>query len=144
MKLKLLNTRAGLVPLYDEDFDEKKKLTIGGEYLAEIKLLRNLSFHRKYFALINAAWAMQSEAITQHYKESIDAFRKSVEVAAGYYDEVYSLTRGEWLQVPKSIAFNAMDEAEFNTLYERVKDVLFAVFLKSVKEEEFLHIMQNF
>lgn len=144
MKLKLLNTRAGLVPLYDEDFDEKKKLTIGGEYIAEIKLLRNLAFHRKYFALINAAWALQSEPVVKHFKENIDGFRKTLEVEAGYYEEVYNLTRGEVLQVPKSIAFDKMDEAEFSTLYERVKDVLFATFLKSVKEEEFLSIMQNF
>lgn len=144
MELKLLNTRAGLIPLYDEDFDEKKKLKIGGEYLATIKVIRNLQFHRKYFALINAAWALQSEGIVEHYRDNINAFRKSIEVAAGYYEEVYSIARGEWLQVPKSIAFTKMDEAEFSELYERVKDVLFRIFLKGVKEEEFLSIMQNF
>lgn len=55
MKLQLLNTTRGLVPLYDEDFEEKKKLKLGTEYTAEIKVSRNSKFHRKYFALLNAA-----------------------------------------------------------------------------------------
>lgn len=55
MKIKLLNTSVGLKPLYDEDFEEKKKLKIGEVYEATIKRPRNLSFHRKYFGLINLA-----------------------------------------------------------------------------------------
>lgn len=52
MKLYLLNTREGLKPMYDEDYDEKKKLKIGEVYEAEIRQPRNLRFHRKYFALL--------------------------------------------------------------------------------------------
>ena len=61
MKIKLLNTSVGLKPLYDEDFEEKKKLKIGEVYEATIKRPRNLSFHRKYFGLINLAWEYQNE-----------------------------------------------------------------------------------
>jgi len=77
MKIRLLNTARGLIPCYDDDFDEKKKLKIGEEYVAEI-------------------------------------------------------------------AFDKMDEAEFSELYERVKDVLFEVFLKNISIEEFEANLMNF
>ena len=52
MELYLRNTSSGLVPLYDEDYDKKKKLIIGKDYKAKITLARNLKFHRKFFALV--------------------------------------------------------------------------------------------
>ena len=77
MKIKLLNTSVGLKPLYDEDFEEKKKLKIGEVYEATIKRPRNLSFHRKYFGLINLAWEYQNEIAVEHFKHSIELFRKT-------------------------------------------------------------------
>jgi hypothetical protein len=56
MKLFLQNTTHGLIPCYDADYDEKKKLKAGKVYKVEIKLARNYDFHKKYFALINCAW----------------------------------------------------------------------------------------
>lgn len=143
MKLLLLNTPAGLKPLYDADYDEKRKLRIGEVYSAEIKKVRNLQFHRKYFALINVAWEYQGEAITTHFGD-IEQFRKTVEVAAGHCDRVYHLGTQSWMEIPKSIAFDKMDDTEFADLYERVKGVLFSVFLKDVNQEEFIRIVNTF
>lgn len=144
MKLLLLNTPAGLKPLYDADYDEKKKLRIGEVYSAEVKKARNIQFHRKYFSLINTAWEYQGEATMAHFGGNIEAFRKCVEVAAGHCDRVYHLASKSWLEVPKSIAFDKMDETEFSDLYNRVKDVLFRVFLRNIDEEEFIRIVETF
>jgi hypothetical protein len=144
MKLLLLNTPTGLKPLYDADFDEKRKLRLGEVYTAEVKLARNIQFHRKYFALINTAWEYLNEATTAHFGGNVEAFRKCVEVAAGHCDRVYHLASKSWLEVPKSIAFDKMDEAAFGDLYERVKDVLFRVFLKDIDEKEFIRIVETF
>jgi hypothetical protein len=144
MKLKLLNTAHGLIPMYDSDYGEKKKLKIGDIYEADVKLARNYEFHKKYFALINCAWAYQNEKVENHFKRSADQFRKTVEIAAGHCDTVYSIERREWLETPKSISFGKMDEAEFKELYDRVKDVLFAVFLKHITEKEFTENLSNF
>jgi hypothetical protein len=57
---------------------------------------------------------------------------------------VYSIERREWLEIPKSIAFDKMDEAAFSDLYERVKDVILSTFLHNVDEEEFLHKLSGF
>ena len=97
-------------------------LRIGEVYNAEIKLARNLNFHRKYFALINCAWEYQNEDTTKHFK-NVECFRKTVEIAAGNCEPVYNLQLGQWVEIPKSIAFDKMDENEFRDLYERVKDV---------------------
>ena len=136
--MMMLNTPVGLKPLYDEDYDEKRKLKIGESYEVTVKKARNVSLHRKYFSLIHTAWEYQNERVTEHFHHSEEAFRKTVEVAAGWCEPCYSIERREWLEIPKSIAFDRMDETEFRELYERVKDVLFKYFLKNVTPEEFM------
>ena len=144
MKINLLNTMSGLKPLYDSDHDEKKKLKIGEVYEATIKRPRNLSFHKKYFALINLAWEYQNEKAVEHFHQNIELFRKTIEVAAGWCEPIYSIDRKEWVEVPKSISFDKMDADEFEQLYERVKDVLFKYFLKHISVEEFEKNLINF
>ena len=143
MKLLLLNTSQGLKPCYDEDYDEKKKLKIGEVYEVTIKKARNYLLHKKYFSLINTAWEYQSERVVEHFK-NVDCFRKTVEIAAGWCDTVYSISRKEWVEIPRSIAFDKMDDLEFRELYERVKDVLFKYFLKNISEEEFTRNLINY
>lgn len=144
MELLLYNTPEGLKPCYDEDYDEKKKLKIGETYRAKITLLRNARFHRKYFALIKLAWEYQNESTIAHFRNDVELFRKTVEIAAGHCEPVYNIELKAWVDIPKSIAFDKMDEAAFRDLYERVKDVLFAMFLMNIDEEEFLHHLSNF
>lgn len=144
MDIYLLNTVEGLKPCYDEDYEEKKKLKIGQKYKAKITLARNLEFHRKYFALINCAWAYQNERTVEHFKHSVEGFRKTVEIAAGHCDTVYNIGLKSWTDIPKSIAFDKMDEFEFRELYEGVKRVLFTVFLKDISEYDFTRNLSNF
>jgi len=65
-------------------------------------------------------------------------------MSAGHCDTIYSIHRNEWIETPKSISFDKMDEIEFQDLYDRVKDVLFNVFLKKVSEDEFMKNLVNF
>ena len=144
MELYLLNTSEGLKPMYDADYEEKKKLKKGHTYKAKITLARNIDFHRKYFKLINLAWDYQNESVVEFFKHSVESFRKSVEMAAGFYDTIFSIARKEWIEIPRSIAFDKMDEFEFGELYENVKRVLFQVFLKDISEEEFNNVLKDF
>lgn len=143
MKLHLRNTVSGLVPIDDYAYDEKRKLKIGEVYQAEVKLCRNYRFHKLYFALINCAWEYLPERQAEGFR-SKGNFRKYVEVAAGYCEPFYSPSKQEWLEVPKSIAFDSMDEAEFRDLYDRVKDVIFALLGKYVSPDEFGKNLINF
>ena len=123
MKILLYNDYGHLKPLYDADFESKNKLKLGSTYQATIKLARNVDFHRKYFKLISIAWELMGEKTHDFFKNS-DGFRKSIEITAGWYTPIYNINLNEWVQAPKSISFDSMDQEEFNELYERVKDVI--------------------
>mgnify|MGYP004701357753 CR=1 FL=1 len=144
MKLLLKNTTTGLIPLYDADYDQKRKLKIGEVYQVEIKKARNYELHKKYFSLIHCAWEYQNEKRQAHFKNSVENFRKSVEIAAGHCDVVYSIRLKEWVEVPKSVSFSKMGELEFRTLYENVRTVLFSVFLTHISEKDFNEQLINY
>ena len=144
MKIDLLNTPSGLKPLYDEDYEEKRKLKIGETYQAEVKLLRNASFHNKVLKLLRLAWEFQSEAIRQSYNENFELFREDVLITSGHCERYFSETRQEFVSRVKSISFSSMEQKEFEDLYERIKDVLFLTFLREVPEEVFIKNLANF
>lgn len=143
MKLQLLNTPQGLKPCYDEDYDAKKKLKLGEIYTAEIRLPRNLDFHRKFFALVNAGFAFLPEKAQDGFR-SVEGFRSYLIVAAGFYDVYYNPRLREFVEVPKSIKFSSMDNAEFEELYEKVKDVIFGLIGSRISVEQFENSLANF
>ena len=143
MKLTCINTAHGLVPMYDEDFDEKKKLTVGQAYECDVKVLRNIRFHRKAFALLNAAWSLMNEHQQAGWR-SKDGFRNYLTVAAGHYDVYFNQRLNAFVELPRSWSFDKMDDAEFSALYDRMKDVIFAVLGNRVTEEVFDKVLANF
>jgi hypothetical protein len=143
MKLLVINTPRGLVPLDDDDFEEKKKLKLGQTYSVEVKVARNVDFHRKYFALIAYAWEFLNEQETARFK-SKDNFRKYLEMAAGHCDVIFHPRLQEFVEIPKSISFGKMDNTAFSELYERVKDVIFSIIGDRVTREEFERLLVDF
>ena len=137
MKIKLVCTSEGFKCYDDEDFEKKKTIKRGTVVEATIKEFRNLKFHRLYFALINCSWEYLTEEQRAFFKEDVELYRKTVQVAAGHYEPVYSVKRMEWLEVPKSIAFDKLSEAEFSSLYERVRDVIYTTFIPNINKKEF-------
>lgn len=138
-----MNTAHGLVPMDDDSFDEKKKLRIGQAYECDVKMLRNLKFHKKAFALLNAAWSLMDENKQASWR-SRDGFRAYLTVAAGYYDVYYNPRLQEYVESPCSWSFDKMDEATFNGLYDRMKDVIFRVLGDRITEEIFESVLANF
>ena len=117
MRLLVVSTPRGLVPLGDDDYEEKKKLKLGQTYSVEVKVARNVDFHRKYFALISYAWEFLNEQETERFRTK-ENFRKYVEVAAGHCDVIFHPRLQEYVEIPKSISFGKMDNAEFSDLYK--------------------------
>lgn len=143
MKLNLLNTAHGLVPMYEDDFDEKKKLRIGQVYKADITVPRNYPFLKKAFALVNAAWSLMNEYQQASWR-SKEGFRAYLTVAAGYYDVYFNPRLQQFVEVPRSWSFDSMGEDEFAGLYERIKDVIYGVLGEKVTEEVFEKVLANF
>lgn len=138
-----MNTAQGLKPLYDEDFEEKKRLRIGQTYRAKVSVPRNIQFHRKYWAMLNCAWDLLTEK-QRDFFGSKESFRKTLQVAAGHCERMFHLRLREWVEVPKSIAFDKMNGDEFEELYKGVREVLFTVFLKHITIEQFEEILINY
>ena len=139
----VVNTPRGLVPFGDDDYDQKKKLKVGETYNVEVKVARNVEFHRKYFALIAYAWEFLNEKEIQTFK-SKDNFRKYLEVAAGHCEVIYHPRLQEFVEIPKSISFGSMDNTSFSDLYKRVKDVIFSIIGGRVSEKEFERLLLDF
>lgn len=143
MKLLVVSTPRGLVPLGDDDYEEKKKLKLGQTYSVEVKVARNVDFHRKYFALISYAWEFLNEQETERFRTK-ENFRKYVEVAAGHCDVIFHPRLQEYVEIPKSISFGKMDNAEFSDLYKRVKDVIFSIIGNRVSQDQFERLLLDF
>lgn len=143
MKLLVVNTPRGLVPLGDDDYEEKKKLKLGQTYSVEVKVVRNVDFHRKYFALIAYAWEFLNEQETERFKDK-ENFRKYIEIAAGHCEIIFHPRLQEFVEIPKSIAFAKMDNTAFSDLYGRVKDVIFSIIGDRVTQEEFERLLIDF
>ena len=121
MKLTLHNTSHGLIPQYDEDYEEKKKLKIGQNYVAEITQPRNLGFHRKFFALVKIGYDNLPEDLIDPHP-SFDVYRKMCIVRAGFY-RIYKTERGQFIEA-ESMSFGNMSEERFSELYNRILDVI--------------------
>ena len=143
MKLLVVNTPRGLVPLGDDDYEQKRKLKLGETYSVEVKVVRNVDFHRKYFALIAYAWEFLDEQETERFKDK-ENFRKYIEIAAGHCDVIFHPRLQEFVEIPKSIAFAKMDNTAFSDLYGRVKDVIFSIIGDRVTQEEFERLLIDF
>ena len=143
MKLFVKNTISGLVPCDDNDYEEKKKLKLGDVYQITISRPRNYEFHKKYFALINCAWECLNEKQTEFFKD-INNFRKTMELNAGHCETIYSIERREFIEQVLSISFDKMDNDEFESLYNRVFDVILKYPLKNISQEDFINNLANF
>lgn len=143
MKIFVQNTTGGLVPMYDEDYDNKKKLKLDEVYKVDIVKARNYQFHKKYFSLINTAWEYLNEN-QQAYFSNKEGFRSSVQNAAGHCKRIYSIARNEWIEETKSIEFEKMDEFEFRELYTDVRNVIFKLLEGNVSEQEFIMNLSDY
>ena len=121
MKLTVKNTEQGLIPLYNSDLDEKKKLKLGKVYEADVKDAesRNYQFLKKFMALIRIG-----HENTKEFEGEIPfkVYRKWATVKAGHYD-IYKTSRGKMVEA-KSLAFENMDEIEFQQVYNDVIQVI--------------------
>jgi len=118
MELYCRNTITGLVPLYPSDFDEKRKLKLGQDYKAEIKVPRNIGFHKKFMALINIG--CENSSLNMPF----DTYRKYMTIKAGYFN-AYQTPKGLYYEA-MSLSFASMDDDQFADVYSKVLDKIIA------------------
>lgn len=143
MQLNLLCTASGLIPASDADYELKHRLKVGQIYQADVKTKRNYQFLKKAFALLNCAWELMDERQTNGWR-SKEGFRAYLTVAAGYYDVYFNPRLGDWVETPKSWAFDSMPEEDFSDLYERMKDVVWGLLGDRIDKQTFETTLSNF
>ena len=75
---------------------------------------------------------------------SKDGFRAYLTVSAGFYDLYYNQRLQDFVESPRSWSFDSMSEEDFGNLYERMKDVIYAVLGNKVTPEIFERVLANF
>lgn len=123
MRAVLIKTDKGLRGSTTEDheawgkFKRKLETMKPGTWLRmEWARPRNGKHHRKLFALLNLV-AENSEIYDTTQKALV-----AVKLVSGYVDHVIDPRTGEITQIPQSIAFDAMEQDEFDKFYEAAID----------------------
>lgn len=142
MKITCKVTATGLVPMYDSDFDEKKKLKVGTEVVAEIKRPRNYEHHKKFFALLRLVFDNLPEDLGERYT-NMESLLTEIKFQLGYYDTHITLS-GRETHIPKSIAFNTMSQDDFTQFYDRAVDVVLRWFLPYNNRQELAEEINNY
>lgn len=107
MDIFLTKTLNGLAPADEEAKTALRRWKVGETLKCGVKKPRDYVNHKRYFGLLNLTFENQ-----ERYT-SFEHFRKAVQIAAGHVDEVISLD-GEIVFIPKSIAYDSLDEMEFS------------------------------
>ena len=116
MKINCYKISQGFIPV-DREIDQIKKIPNGSIIEITIKESRNYDFHKKVFAFFNFCfeyWKSDREFMDE--QGQFNLFRKNLTALAGYYDEFFNI-KGEVRIEAKSLAYDKMDQAEFESFY---------------------------
>lgn len=144
MEIHLVRTSIGLQPYSDEDYEQLRKVKVGSVVKAKIVMPRNVKFHRKFFALINAAW----DCLTDRQRTNLrsrDTFREQLLITSGFSEPLYDINGRKFLERARSISFAKMDESAFDVVYNRVLDTVLTILVaNNVPEDLFNNILQHY
>jgi hypothetical protein len=115
-KIFITKTSNGLLPADEVSEKVYLKWKNGASYSLEYNKARNPKFHRMVFAV---AQKVCDNAPEDSYWNGKDAYHliKAVELKIGFVDELVDFD-GEVHMIPKSIAFENMEEADFKKLFD--------------------------
>lgn len=144
MEIQLVRTILGLQAYSDEDYEMLHSIPMGKVVKAKITMPRNPKFHRKFFALIRAAW----DSLTEQQRKnihSVECFREQLLITSGFSEPIYDINGNAFLERAKSISFSRMGEDEFDKVYSRVLDTILTLLtINNVSQDEFNNILQHY
>ena len=143
-------TSYALVPAHQTDEDALKALPTSVPLRVKVTRMRNVQFHRKYFALLNYAFECwtppEGQALASNIsvvvEKNFDRFRKDIIILAGFYEAHYRLN-GEVRLEPKSISFSSMDQDAFDILYDKTIDVIIKHVLSNYTGDELRNVIDQ-
>lgn len=143
MKAMLLKTPQGLrgATPADQDawakFRRKLETMKPGKWLRiEASSPRNGKHHRKMFALLQLV-AENSETYNTVEKALV-----AIKLIVGHFEPAVHPQTGELIQVPKSIAYESMDQDTFEAFYSAALDGVLQHILPTMDRETADHLME--
>lgn len=106
----------------------------------EPKKPRNLQHHNKLFVMLD--FVRHHSPVASRYLNSDDLLDE-VKLLTGHYETKYRADGTPWPK-PKSIAFDKMDQNEFQEFYNAALDVIWMTFFNGVKRETILKELEQF
>lgn len=143
MKLYCQVTEYGLVPLYDSDLDEKKRLKLGSTVLCDIKKPRNYKFHKKFFALIRLTFDNLPHPLHDKFNiYSEEDMLLSLKLDLGI-SKIVRIGEHDVFR-EGSISFAKMDEVEFEGFYHRCINMILHKYLRGTDRQDLLDEIERF
>lgn len=136
-------TALGLIPLYDSDYEDKKKLREGDVVKCKISRPRNYKFHKKFFALVRLTFENLPETLCNALDiRNEDDMLRLIKYELGLFD-IYNVGGRDVISL-HSISFAAMDNTEFEKFYNRTIDLVLSRFLRGNTREELTEEITHF
>ena len=148
MEIQMVKQPGGvLVPAFDTDVERLEKFKTGEVYPVEVRLARNPDFHKKVFKFFQFCfehWA--ADKTDERFKPTaaqFDTFRKNLTVLAGYKEVTFTID-GRLRVDAKSLAFNNMDQAEFEECYSALINAAIAHVFGGTTDQKILDKLTGF
>lgn len=137
-------TAYGLVPLYDSDYDLKKRLRVGSVVKCKVSNPRNYEHHKKFFALVRLTFDNLPSNLAEYFKvhneeDMLRRFKRDL----GYFKTSLN-ERGEKEIEYQSISFSAMEQHEFERFYNQCIDLVLYKYIKGIDKQDLITEIENF
>lgn len=137
-------TPYGLVPLYDSDYDLKKRLRVGSVVKCKVSNPRNYEHHKKFFALVRLTFDNLPSNLAEYWRvhneeDMLRLFKRDL----GYYTTTLN-ERGEREIEYQSISFSAMEQYEFERFYNQCIDLVLYKYIKGIDKQDLITEIENF
>jgi hypothetical protein len=134
VKAIFVKTNQGLAPASDEALKVLGRYQFGEEVIVEHKRGRSAKQHRYAFKFFAMTFDLQDEY------DSPDVWRKVLEISAGHFDPVVD-KNGRTHLWPRSIAWDALDQDQFNELFNHIQDAFLAKYSNGISCEQLEAVM---
>ena len=148
VEIQMMKQPGGLLlPAFDTEAERLEKFKTGFIYPVEIKQSRNPGFHGKAFSFLQFCFehwsADKTDARFKTSAAQFDTFRKNLTVLAGYKDVTFTID-GRLRVDAKSLAFNQMDQAEFEECYSALINAALAHVFGGTSDQKILDKLTGF
>lgn len=109
-----------------------------GLCMVEYKRNRNYENHKRFFKFIDVAFD------NQDFYEDKEQLRKALQMLGGHYEELIILDKKGNVSthyIPKSIAFDEIDETEFRELFKKCIGAFLSRYGNGLTEQQLMQII---